>query len=67
MSVDEVQQGLAQMGYRFDQPSFMAVLRTFDPDRNGEAYGKWQGTGVEEAMALPAPACSDAGRLAPLV
>ncbi|GAB4818300.1 hypothetical protein N2152v2_005346 [Parachlorella kessleri] len=35
LSGDEVFQGLTYAGYRFDQPSFQALLRTFDPDRNG--------------------------------
>ena len=36
LSGDEVFQGLTYAGYRFDQPSFQALLRTFDPDRNGK-------------------------------
>ena len=35
LTADELYQGLSYAGYRFDQPSFAALLRTFDPDRNG--------------------------------
>lgn len=36
LSSDEVFQAFSYAGYKFDQPAFQAVLRTFDPDRNGQ-------------------------------
>ncbi|GAB4818296.1 hypothetical protein N2152v2_005342 [Parachlorella kessleri] len=45
LSTDEVFQGLSYAGYRFDQPAFQALIKAFDPDRNGKF-------GLDEFIAM---------------
>ncbi len=39
LTAQEVFQGLTYAGYRFDQPAFTALLKAFDPERDGALQG----------------------------